>query len=101
MCNHRDKEELKGTKDTQNSCYFIQEPSNKSASSGVAILLKQHSKNCVHSYTFINNRIINLRLETSSCYMNIVGNCVPEEGRKDKSPEFYKTLQTHMKIINK
>jgi hypothetical protein len=49
----------------------------------------------VHSYTFINILIINLRLKTSHACMTTAGICAPEEGKEEESLELYETLQTH------
>lgn len=76
-------------------------PREKRASAGVAILIKKTLKNLIHSYTFVNERIITIRLKNQRGYMSIIGVYAPEEGRNEDSDEFYDILQKTVNGINK
>ncbi|PSN46792.1 hypothetical protein C0J52_19145 [Blattella germanica] len=68
------------------------------ASAGVAIWIHKRLKNRIHSYTFINERIIMLRIKIDRGYVSILSLYAPEEGKTQNTIEFYNELQ---KIINK
>jgi hypothetical protein len=59
-------------------------PQEKIESSRVAILINKKYKIRFHSYAFVNERIMNLRIKIARGYLTVVG---------INSPEFYKILQ--------
>ena len=56
----------------------------KRASCGVAILVDNKWKNKIVNYTYVNERIIVLRIRIERGYLCIFGVYAPEEGRKEK-----------------
>ena len=96
------KKKLKGTKEYKDYLLLYSGvPQNKRASSGVAVFLKKSLQNRIHSYNFVNDRIINIRIRTTRGHLTIVGVYAPNEGKKEESLEFYELLQTHLNSINK
>lgn len=96
------KKKLKGSKELEDYIMLYSGvPGNKRASSGVAVLLRKEWKTRIHSYNFINDRIINVRIKVHRGYLTIVGIYAPEEGRKDESIEFYEHLQKHINSVRK
>jgi hypothetical protein len=82
---------LKGTKDLHHHILLYScMPQNRRAASGVAILINSIFTNRIHSYNFVNDRIIKLRIKITRGYLTCVGTSEPEEGKKkEESKEFY------------
>lgn len=68
------------------------------AQSGVGILIKKSLKKQIISYSYINDRIITLKMKTGRSNCWIIGIYAPVEGEQEKTEEFYKELQ---QCINK
>lgn len=95
------KKKLKGTEELEDYLYIYSGvPQNKRASAGVAIFINKSLKNKIHSYTWINERLILLRCKHGRGYITIIGAYAPEEGRKEATDEFYEQLQTTYNSIN-
>jgi len=47
----------------------------------------------ITNYTFVNDRIITVRLKTNRWHIYIIGVYVPEEGREEETRRFYIQLQ--------
>jgi len=48
----------------------------------------------ITNYSFVNDRIITVRLKTNRGHITIIGVYVPEEGREEEKRRFYKQLQS-------
>jgi hypothetical protein len=55
----------------------------------------------MHSYSFVTDRIINVRIKIARGYLAVGSLYSPEEGKKEECQEFYKTLQKHINTVNK
>lgn len=96
------KLKCKGTKDLDNYVMIYNgKPQNERASSGVAILIDKKWKNKLHSYTFINDRILMTRFNIERGHLTIIGVYAPEEGKKEDTEEFYENLQKQLHKWNK
>jgi exonuclease III len=96
------KKKLKGTKELQHFIQFYSGVTQeKRAASGVAILINNKFRNRIHSYNFISDRIINLRIKIARGYLTFICVYAPEEGKKNESIEFYKLLKRHLDNVNK
>lgn len=73
-------------------------PQEKRAAAGIAILTNKIWTKKIHSYEFINERIIKARFRIQRGYMTIIGVYSPEEGRVEETEQFYDNLQ---KVIDK
>jgi hypothetical protein len=79
---------LKGSKDLQHYLLFYSGvPIEKRASSRTTILINKKYKNRIHSYTFENDRIVNLRIKTARGYL-LLGYTPPKKGKKKKVMSF-------------
>ena len=76
-------------------------PTNKRAAAGAAIMIKNKLKKKIHSYTFINERILQLRYKLQWGYLTLTAVYAPEEGKLEQTEEFYETLQDEVDKINK
>ena len=76
-------------------------PTNKRAATGIAIMIKAKYKKRIHSYTFINERTLQLRYKLNRGYLTLLAVYAPEEGKTEKTEEFYTTLQEQIDKINK
>lgn len=96
------KKNLKGSK-VQNKYILIYSgvPQSKRAPSGVAILLKKQLKNRIHSYKFISDSLICLRMKLEKGFMTILGVYTQEEGKNEDSAVFYEELQQCINSVNK
>jgi len=68
-------------------------PTNKRAAAGIAIMIKAKFKKRIHSYMFVNERILQLRYKLERGYLTLLAVCAPEEGKTEQTEEFYDTLQ--------
>jgi hypothetical protein len=76
-------------------------PTNKRAAAGIAIMIKTKFKKRIHSYTFINERILQLRYKLQRGYLTLLAVYAPEEGKTEQREECYETLQHQIDKINK
>jgi exonuclease III len=96
------KEKLKGTQELAHfMLIYSWVPQRVRAQSGVAILISHKWKNKIHSYKFINDRIITVRRKVPRGYLTVICIYAPEEGRNEDSDEFYETLQKEINSTNK
>jgi exonuclease III len=95
------KKKLKGTQELAHfTLIYSGVPQRVRAQSGIAILISHKWKNKIHSYKFINDRIITVKLKVPSGYLTVIGIYAPEEGRNKDSDEFYETLQKEINSTN-
>jgi hypothetical protein len=66
---------------------------NKRAAAGIAIMIKAKLKKRIHSYTFVNERIFQLRYKLQRGYLTLLDVYAPEEGKTEQTEEFYEILQ--------
>jgi hypothetical protein len=71
------------------------------AAAGVAIMINNKFKNRIYSYSFVNERIVTIRLRIERRYMIVIGVCAPQEGMKEETAEYYEILQEQTQKINK
>jgi len=76
-------------------------PMNKRAAAGIAIMIKAKFKKRIHSYVFVNERILQLRYKLQRGYLTLLAVYAPEEGKTEQTEEFYETLQDQIDKINK
>jgi hypothetical protein len=74
---------------------------NKRAAAGIAIMIKAKYRKRIHSYTFVNERILQLRYKLQRGYLTLLAVYAPKEGKTEQTEEFYKTLQDQIDKINK
>jgi len=61
-------------------------PTNRAAA-GVAIMIKTTLKMRIHSYMFINERILQLRYKLQRGYLTLIAVYAPEEGKLEQTGE--------------
>ena len=76
-------------------------PTNKRAAAGIAIMIKAKYRKRIHSYMFVNERILQLRYKLQRGYLTLLAVYAPEEGKTEQMAEFYRTLQDQINKINK
>jgi len=76
-------------------------PTNKRAAAGIAIMIKAKFKKRIHSYVFINERILQLRYKLQRGYLTLLAVYAPEEGKTEQTEEFYENLQDQIEKISK
>jgi len=76
-------------------------PTNKRATAGIAIMIKAKFKRRIHSYMFVNERILQLRYKLQRGYLTLLAVYAPEDGKTEQTEEFYETLQDQIDKINK
>jgi hypothetical protein len=64
----------------------------KRAASGVGIFLRKELKTRILGYSWVNNRIVTLKLGTGRSHCYIVGVYSPVEGKSKETEEFYRQL---------
>jgi hypothetical protein len=66
----------------------------KRASAVVALLVNKSWKNEIHSYTFINERIMTIRLKLERGYLTLFNIYAPEEGKEEETNfiKYYRIL---------
>jgi len=55
-------------------------PTNERAAAGIAILITAKYKKRIHSYVFVNERILQLRYKLQRGYLTFLAVYAPEEG---------------------
>ena len=64
-------------------------------------MIKNKLKRRIYSYTFINERFLQLRYKLQRRYLTLIAAYAPEEGKLEQTEEFYGTLQDKIDKINK
>jgi len=64
-------------------------------------MIKATYRKGIHSYIFVNERILQLRYKLQRGYLTLLAVYVPEEGKTEQTEEFYTTLQDQIDKINK
>jgi len=64
-------------------------------------MIKAKFKKRIHSYVFVNERILQLRYKLQRGYLTLLAVYVPEEGKTEQTEEFYETLQDQIDKISK
>jgi len=96
------KKKLKGSQELDD-CILLYTgvPTNKRAAAGIAIMIKAKFTERIHSYMFVNERILQLRYKLRRGYLTLLAVYAPEEGKTEQTEEFYETLQDQIDKINK
>jgi len=76
-------------------------PTNKRAAAGIAIMTKAKFKKRIHSYVFVNERILQLRYKLQRGYLTLLAVYGPDEGKTKQTEEFYETLRDQIIKISK
>jgi hypothetical protein len=76
-------------------------PTNNRAAAGIAIMIKVKFKKRIHSYVFVNERILQLRYKLQTGYLTSLAVYAPEEGKTEQTEEFCETLQDKIDKISK
>jgi hypothetical protein len=74
---------------------------NTRASSGMSILTDSKWNTKIHSYTYINYRIIIVRCNVCRGHLTVIGVYAPEEGKMEETEIFYDTLQKQVQNCTK
>ena len=96
------KKKLKGSQELEDYILLYSGvPTNKRAAAGITIMIKDKFKKRVHSYMFVNERILQLRYKLQRGYLTFLAVYAPEEGKTEQTEEFYETLQDQVDKISK
>ena len=88
------KKKLRGSKYVENYAMFYSGVSQKQrAAKGVAIFIDKKWESRIKEVQYVSERIITLKLKHNRGYLVVVGVYAPEEGKKEETDDFYKTLQ--------
>jgi exonuclease III len=71
------------------------------AQAGVLLIIHKTLQSTIDSYTFWNERIIEVRLKISRGYLTILGIYAHIEGKEEENDQFYKQLQIIIDKVNK
>ena len=71
------------------------------AQSGVALITDNKWTSRITNISFVNDRIIAVRLTTNRGHITIIGGYAPEEGTEEETRLFYKELQKEVDKHNK
>ena len=74
-------------------------PTNKRAAAGVTIIIKAKFKKKIHSYVFVNEKIIQLRYKLQRGHLTLLALYDPEERKTEQTEEFYETFQDRIDKI--
>jgi len=96
------KKKLKGTQELDDHILLYSGvPTNKRAATGIALMIKAKFKKRIHSYVFVNERIVQLRYKLQRGYLTLLAVYAPKEGKTEQTKEFYETLQDQIDKISK
>jgi len=85
------KKKRKGTKMIGNYTMLYSGVSQKTqAQSGVALIIDHKWTSRITNYSFVNDRIINVRLKSNRGHVTIIGVYTSEDGREEETRRFYK-----------
>ena len=59
-------------------------PTNKRAAAGLAIMIKATYRKRIHSYIFVNERVLQLRYKLQRGYLTLLAVYAPEEGKTER-----------------
>jgi exonuclease III len=62
------------------------------AQSSIALIIDHKLASRITNYSFVNDRLITVRLKTNRGHINIIGVYDPEEGSEEETRRFYKQL---------
>ena len=75
------KKELKGSQELDSHIVLYSGvPTNRRAAAGIAIMFKAKFKKRIHSYVFVNGRILQLRYKLQRGYLTLLAVNAPKEG---------------------
>ena len=95
------KKKLKGSQELDDYILLYSGvPTNKRGAADVAIMIKAKFKKRIHSYMFVNERILQLKYKLRRVYLTLLAVYVPEEGKTEQTEEFYETLQDRIDKIS-
>jgi hypothetical protein len=69
------------------------------AQSGIALIIDHKWTSRITNYSFVNDRIISVRLKTNRGHTTIIRVFAPEEGREEETRRFYKQYQPVLNIV--
>lgn len=95
------KKKLKGSMRLEDILIYSGLTAGRHAAAGVAILIRKILKNRIHSYQFVNERILTVRSKKIRGYTTLLVLHILEDGRKEDSEEFYEILQKDVNSINR
>lgn len=70
------------------------------ASVGVIVYINSRYRNNIDTYNILHERIVAVRIRFKKDFLTIVGVYVPEEGKEEKSKEFYEHLQKTVQTVD-
>jgi len=79
------KKKLKGSQELDD--YILLHsgvPTNKRAVAGIAVMIKAKFKKRIHSYVFVNERILQLRYKLQKGYLTLLAVYAPKKGKQNK-----------------
>jgi len=59
-------------------------PTNKRAATGIAVMIKAKFKKRIHSYVFVNERILQLRYKLQRGYLTLLAVYTPKKGKQNR-----------------
>ena len=96
------KKKLKGSQELEDYVLLYSGIlTNKREAAGIAIMIKAKFKKRIHSYMFVNERILQLKYKLQRGYLTLLAVYGPEEGKTEQTEEFYETLQDQLDTTNK
>jgi len=96
------KKKLKGSQELDDYILLYSGvPTNKIAAAVITIMIKTKFKKRIHSYVFVNERILQLRYKLQRGYLTLLAVYAPEEGKTEQTEEFYETLQVQIDKMSK
>jgi exonuclease III len=96
------KKKMKGTKEIDDYTFIYSGvEQTERARKGIAIMTDKKWKNTVLNYTYVNERILTIRLKIDREHSTITGVYAPEEGKKEETKKFYEDLQKESSKYNK
>jgi exonuclease III len=96
------KKKLKGTKMIGNYSMPQSGVSKETrAQSGAALIIDNKWTSRITNYSFVNDRIVTVRLKTNRAHITTIGVYAPEEGKEEEMRRFYQQLQKEIDKYNK
>lgn len=88
------KKKLKGSKYVENYAMFYSGVDQQErAAKGVAIFVDRKWESRIKEVQYVNDRIILLKLKHERGHLVVIGVYAPEEGKREETEEFYRTMQ--------
>jgi exonuclease III len=86
------KKKLKGSQELEDYIllYSGVPTTRKRSAAGIAIMIKAKFRKRIHSYVFVNERILQLRYKLQTGYLTLLAVYAPEEGKLNKRKNFIK-----------